>query len=162
MATTSRSRAFEALRHRDFRLLFVGQAVSLLGDAARPGCRASLLRARSSRWERRSPFACPRPSWHARGSARSIDVSPVYWKPRYPTRSMRERAWARRSAARERELARLRRPSLVGRVLRRLGLRIGHWRRSGRGGRADCGMRCTRSCRTDGGSTLPAPPARCA
>src|ERR671926_418343 len=27
-------RAFEALRHRDFRLLFSGQAVSLVGDAA--------------------------------------------------------------------------------------------------------------------------------
>jgi MFS family permease len=30
----SRLRALEALRHRDFRLLFAGQAVSLLGDAA--------------------------------------------------------------------------------------------------------------------------------
>lgn len=30
----SRVRAFEALRHRDFRLLFGGQAVSLVGDAA--------------------------------------------------------------------------------------------------------------------------------
>lgn len=30
----SRGRAFEALRHRDFRLLFSGQAVSLVGDAA--------------------------------------------------------------------------------------------------------------------------------
>src|SRR5918911_3625138 len=29
-----RSRAFQALRHRDFRLLFAGQAVSLVGDAA--------------------------------------------------------------------------------------------------------------------------------
>src|SRR5256885_7812183 len=30
----SRARAFQALRHRDFRLLFTGQAVSLVGDAA--------------------------------------------------------------------------------------------------------------------------------
>ncbi len=29
---------------------------------------------------------------------------PVYWKPRYPTRVMRERAWAERSLARERAL----------------------------------------------------------
>src|SRR3712207_9052403 len=29
-----RLRIFEALRHRDFRLLFAGQAVSLIGDAA--------------------------------------------------------------------------------------------------------------------------------
>jgi hypothetical protein len=28
----------------------------------------------------------------------------VYWKPKYATRSMRERAWAKRSLAREREL----------------------------------------------------------
>src|SRR5438046_10216435 len=30
----SRARAFQALRHRDFRLLFTGQSVSLVGDAA--------------------------------------------------------------------------------------------------------------------------------
>ena len=30
---------------------------------------------------------------------------PVYWKPRYPTRVMRERAFAARSLARERVLA---------------------------------------------------------
>jgi len=29
---------------------------------------------------------------------------PVYWKPRIPTRVMRERAWANRSLARERML----------------------------------------------------------
>jgi hypothetical protein len=29
---------------------------------------------------------------------------PVYWKPRIPTRVMRERAWAERSLARERML----------------------------------------------------------
>ena len=29
---------------------------------------------------------------------------PVYWKPRVPTRVMRERAWADRSLARERAL----------------------------------------------------------
>ncbi|HEX6680808.1 MAG TPA: MFS transporter, partial [Gaiellaceae bacterium] len=32
--TADRARAFRALRHRDFRLLFSGQAVSLIGDAA--------------------------------------------------------------------------------------------------------------------------------
>ncbi len=32
--------------------------------------------------------------------------TPVYWKPRYPTRSMRERAWAKRSLAREQALRR--------------------------------------------------------
>jgi MFS family permease len=32
--TADRARAFRALRHRDFRLLFSGQAVSLVGDAA--------------------------------------------------------------------------------------------------------------------------------
>src|SRR6476619_102458 len=32
--TSDRGRAFQALRHRDFRLLFTGQAVSLVGDAA--------------------------------------------------------------------------------------------------------------------------------
>src|SRR5213592_3912433 len=29
-----RPRTFEALRHRDFRLLFTGQTISLIGDAA--------------------------------------------------------------------------------------------------------------------------------
>jgi hypothetical protein len=43
-------------------------------------------------------------------------MSPVYWKPRYPTRSMRERAWAKRSAAREQALRRQRRPSLLSRL----------------------------------------------
>jgi len=28
---------------------------------------------------------------------------PVIWKPRYPTRSMRERAWAKADLARERQ-----------------------------------------------------------
>jgi len=32
--TAGRTRAFEALKHRDFRLLFAGQSVSLIGDAA--------------------------------------------------------------------------------------------------------------------------------
>jgi hypothetical protein len=33
-------------------------------------------------------------------------VSPVYWKPRYATRRMRERAFAKRQAAREEALKR--------------------------------------------------------
>jgi hypothetical protein len=28
-------------------------------------------------------------------------MTPVYWKPRYPTRQMRERAYAKRDLARE-------------------------------------------------------------
>jgi hypothetical protein len=43
---------------------------------------------------------------------------PVYWKPRHATRSMQHRAWAKRSLARERELARLRGPSLADRLKR--------------------------------------------
>jgi hypothetical protein len=48
---------------------------------------------------------------------------PVYWKPRYPTRSMRERAWAKQSAAREAALQRspARGGSLVARLRRFLG-----------------------------------------
>ena len=45
---------------------------------------------------------------------------PVYWKPRYATRSMRHRAWAKRDQAREEALRRARRPSLLGRLLARL------------------------------------------
>jgi hypothetical protein len=45
---------------------------------------------------------------------------PVYWKPRYATRSMKHRSWAKRDAARERELARLRGPSLVTQLRARL------------------------------------------
>jgi hypothetical protein len=33
-------------------------------------------------------------------------MTPVYWKPRYATRRMRERAFARRQAAREESLRR--------------------------------------------------------
>jgi len=42
---------------------------------------------------------------------------PVYWKPRYATRSMRERAWAKGA------LPPNKRPSRWSRFLRRLGLR---------------------------------------
>jgi hypothetical protein len=42
---------------------------------------------------------------------------PVIWKPRYPTRRMREQAWARADLARERAAA-ARRPE--GRLLARL------------------------------------------
>jgi hypothetical protein len=45
---------------------------------------------------------------------------PVYWKPRYPTRSMRERAWAKRAKAREEALRHSRPPSLLRRLLARL------------------------------------------
>ena len=47
-------------------------------------------------------------------------MKPVYWKPKYPTRSMRERAWAKQSLAREQELARTRKPGPLGRFLARL------------------------------------------
>jgi hypothetical protein len=40
---------------------------------------------------------------------------PLYWKPKYPTRVMRERAWARQSLERERAFATTR-PSLVSRL----------------------------------------------
>jgi len=48
---------------------------------------------------------------------------PVYWKPRYPTRVMRERAWAERSLARERALraGSSERGSLLARLRRALG-----------------------------------------
>jgi hypothetical protein len=46
---------------------------------------------------------------------------PVYWKPRYATRSMRERAFAKRSLARERALAQEpRKPSFWARFRRSL------------------------------------------
>jgi len=41
---------------------------------------------------------------------------PVYWKPKYPTRVMRERAFAKREAARDERLRAERRPSLVARL----------------------------------------------
>jgi hypothetical protein len=40
----------------------------------------------------------------------------VYWKPAYPTRVMRERAFAKRQRARDEALARGRGPSLVERL----------------------------------------------
>ncbi len=43
---------------------------------------------------------------------------PVYWKPRYPTRSMRERAWAKQDLRREARAARA--PSLLERLRGRL------------------------------------------
>jgi hypothetical protein len=42
---------------------------------------------------------------------------PIYWKPKYGTRSSRHRAWARADARRE---ARYRRPSLWSRLRARL------------------------------------------
>ncbi|HEX9379882.1 MAG TPA: hypothetical protein VF891_00150 [Gaiellaceae bacterium] len=47
-------------------------------------------------------------------------MSPVYWKPRYPTRSMRERAWAKRALAREQAARRSRPPGVLSRVWSRL------------------------------------------
>ena len=42
---------------------------------------------------------------------------PVIWKPRYPTRRMREQAWARADLARERAAAAAGpRPRLLGRL----------------------------------------------
>jgi len=45
---------------------------------------------------------------------------PVIWKPRYPTRSMRERAWAKQGLAREEALKRSRPPSRLRRLWARL------------------------------------------
>lgn len=43
-------------------------------------------------------------------------MSPVYWKPSYSTRWMRERAFARRQTARDAALRRTRGPSLLARL----------------------------------------------
>ncbi|HXY85675.1 MAG TPA: hypothetical protein VEH52_09335 [Gaiellaceae bacterium] len=45
---------------------------------------------------------------------------PVYWKPKYPTRSMRERAWTKREQEREEALKRSRGPSLLDRIRAKL------------------------------------------
>ena len=45
---------------------------------------------------------------------------PVYWKPKYPTRVMRERAFAKRQAARDERLRAERHPSLLSRLRARL------------------------------------------
>jgi hypothetical protein len=45
---------------------------------------------------------------------------PVFWKPRYPTRSMRERAWANADLARERSVREEPRPGSLLTRLRRL------------------------------------------
>jgi hypothetical protein len=45
---------------------------------------------------------------------------PVYWKPRYPTRVMRERAFAKRQRARDEALRRPAGPSLLERLRKRL------------------------------------------
>jgi hypothetical protein len=44
---------------------------------------------------------------------------PVYWKPRYATRSMRHRAWVKRAQAREEALRRARPASLWRRLIAR-------------------------------------------
>jgi hypothetical protein len=48
-------------------------------------------------------------------------MSPVYWKPKYGTRSSRHRAWARRQAQREAAARRERSGSLREWVRRLLG-----------------------------------------
>ena len=45
---------------------------------------------------------------------------PVYWKPKYPTRVMRERAFAKRQRARDEALRREAGPSLLERLRNRL------------------------------------------
>ena len=47
-------------------------------------------------------------------------MRPVYWKPKYPTRSMRERAFVKRQLAREEALKRLPREPLLARLRRGL------------------------------------------
>jgi hypothetical protein len=47
-------------------------------------------------------------------------VRPVYWKPRYATRHMRERAMAKQQLARERALKREPHEPLLKRLARRL------------------------------------------
>jgi hypothetical protein len=43
---------------------------------------------------------------------------PTYWKPKYPTRSMRERAFVRRQIAREEALRRIPHEPLLRRLKR--------------------------------------------
>jgi hypothetical protein len=43
-------------------------------------------------------------------------MSPVYWKPKYGTRSSRHRAWTRQEAKREAALKRDRRPGFLARL----------------------------------------------
>jgi len=50
-------------------------------------------------------------------------VKPVYWKPRYPTRRMHERAAAKQQLAREAQLRRTRGESRLTRALRKLRFR---------------------------------------
>jgi hypothetical protein len=45
---------------------------------------------------------------------------PLIWKPKYGTRVMRERVWAKKSLERERALAKTRGPSLRERLRRLL------------------------------------------
>jgi hypothetical protein len=45
-------------------------------------------------------------------------MTPVYWKPKYGTRSSRHRAWVKRQTQREAELKRQRAPSIRERLRR--------------------------------------------
>jgi hypothetical protein len=48
-------------------------------------------------------------------------MSPVYWKPKYGTRSSRHRAWAKKQARREAALERERSTPLLERLRRLFG-----------------------------------------
>jgi hypothetical protein len=48
-------------------------------------------------------------------------LSPVFWKPKYGTRSSRHRAWSKKQAEREAALERQRSPSLLERLRRVFG-----------------------------------------
>jgi hypothetical protein len=47
-------------------------------------------------------------------------MTPVYWKPKYGTRSSRHKAWVRQQAKREAALSRQPSVSLLGRLRRML------------------------------------------
>jgi hypothetical protein len=48
-------------------------------------------------------------------------MTPVYWKPKYGTRSSRHKAWVRQETKREAALKREAAPSLRGRLRKLLG-----------------------------------------
>jgi hypothetical protein len=54
------------------------------------------------------------------GSFREWLTMPVYWKPKYGTRSSRHRAWVKQEARREAALRKASEPSALARLWRRL------------------------------------------